>query len=284
MFQAVTKKLPSFAGLILFATLSISITTPTAMGQASPAKPTPANLLTFDVVSVRRNLAAMGPDTARFDFPANGDGLTMTDILLSSIVGTFYGFNQDSQSGMPAWANAECYDIRAKVAESDLAAYHQLTRAQRNKMVQAVLENRFKLSTHQEQREASIYALTIAKNGPKIKEATPGEVYTSSPKGPDGQFQSGSLFIGGEGEQIAHAIPMSLFANSLKSLAGRQVVDRTGLTAKFDFTFKWNGNPNDPDAPSLFTALQEQLGLKLEPAKGMVQTLVIDHIERPSEN
>lgn len=90
--------------------------------------------------------------------------------------------------------------------------------------------------------------------------------------------------MSGEGELTAKAIPLSIFAQSLKWYSGRQVVDQTGLPGKYDFTFKWTRNESAVDSPSLFTALQEQLGLKLEPIKGLVKTLVIDHIERPSEN
>jgi uncharacterized protein (TIGR03435 family) len=266
---------------LLIATIAV------AQAQAPPSAASTqqeiAPPIAFEAVSVRRNPAPMGPTTAHFDFPADGDGLRMTDIVLGSIIGSFYGFNQDSQSGLPEWADTECYDILAKVAPSDLAAYHQLTKTQRNRMVQAVLEERFHLRTHIEERDRPNYSLIVAKGGAKIKPAPTDEVYTSGPKGADGRFQA-SLYIGPEGEQIAHGVSMEGFAKSLKSFAGRQVVDHTGLTGKYDFTFKWNGNLNDPDAPSLFTALEEQLGLKLEPARGPVQVLVIDHIERPSEN
>jgi uncharacterized protein (TIGR03435 family) len=235
----------------------------------------------FDVVSIRRNPAMMGPTTARFEFPPDGDGLILTDIVLSSIVGSFYGFNQDSQIGMPEWANSECYDVQAKIADSDLAVYHTLTKEQRNRMVQAVLEERFKLQVHLEEKEAPIYALVVAKSGSKLKEAKSDEVYTSGPKGADGQFVRGTLFVSGDGEATAHAAGMSMFAKSLTQLAGRRVVDKTGLTGAYDFQFKWKLSNSDAEGPSVFTALEEQLGLKLEPTKGMVQTLVIDRIERP---
>jgi len=261
----------------------LALALPDAVGQVKTRDPNPKPL-TFEVVSIRRNLAEMGPATAKFDFPANGDGLNLADIVLSSIVGSFYDHNQDTQSGMPAWANAECYDIRAKVAESDLAAYHALTKAQRNRMVQAMLEEKFKLQTHLGQKEAPIYELTVASGGSKLKPAVTGAIYTSGPKGPDGQFQSGTIFLSGPGEETAHAAPMHMLAGSLGQMAGRQVIDKTGLTGTYDFILKWSPDRDSADGPSLFTAIEEQLGLKLEPAKGMVETLIIDHIERPAEN
>ena len=184
---------------------------------------------------------------------------------------------------MPSWADSECYDIRTKIAERDLDAYHGLTKEQRRQMVRKVLEDRFKLRLHLEQKEAPMYALRISKHGLRISEAKPGQVYTSGPKGPDGKFQS-SLFMSGPGEESANAVNMSLFASSLSEISGRPVTDETGFAGNYNFTFKWNAEFTETDAPSLFTALEEQLGLRLDPIKGSVPILVIDHIERPSVN
>jgi uncharacterized protein (TIGR03435 family) len=149
-------------------------------------------------------------------------------------------------------------------------------------MLQAVLAERFQMKVHQEDREAPIYALIVAKNGSKLKEAT----------------EAGADSLNVErGQIIGHSLSLQELAKGLTGgNTGRVVVDRTGLTGKYDFTLTWTPDqgaaPPGPDGgatenvpgPSIFTAIQEQLGLKLEPAKGPVKTLVIDHIERPSAN
>jgi uncharacterized protein (TIGR03435 family) len=128
--------------------------------------------------------------------------------------------------------------------------------------------------------------LLVAKGGPKLKEAT--ETVKGSQQG----------LRTGRGQINGMAVPMSLLAQMLSQQLGRSVIDKTGLTAKYDFMLTWTPElgqfpggdrpdappPPDPDGPSLFTAVQEELGLRLESAKGPVEILVIDHAEKASEN
>jgi uncharacterized protein (TIGR03435 family) len=177
-------------------------------------------------------------------------------------------------------------------------------RTERQRMLQALLAERFKLTVHRESKELPIYALVVAKDGPKLQEAKPGDTYPNGIKGPDGQPGAGMMMMGREG-LTAQGIPIANLVRHLSRVLGRKVVDKTGLTGKYDFTLKWTpdqsqsamlrgpeggqpgtGSAAAPEAsePSIFTALQEQLGLKLDSQKGPVEILIIDHVEKPSEN
>jgi uncharacterized protein (TIGR03435 family) len=140
-------------------------------------------------------------------------------------------------------------------------------------MLQSLLADRFKLRLHYETREQPIYELVVAKGGLKLKPLPPDQ----RPGG--GRFVRGEIALNGRS--------VATLAHFLTQFAGRSVVDKTSLAGNYDIDLKWT--PDDqqgtPDAgPTLFTALQEQLGLKLISAKGPVQVLVVDHAERPSEN
>jgi uncharacterized protein (TIGR03435 family) len=155
-------------------------------------------------------------------------------------------------------------------------------------MMQTMLAERFQLKTHRETKELPVYSLMVAKGGPKLEEA-----------------KSGSLRMNWGLGQIAYqSAPLSMLTNTLTQLTGRLVLDQTGLTGTYDFTLKWTPDEgqmqmfrrasdgpvnseaaaSDAIGPSLFTALKEQLGLRLEATKAPVEMLVVDHAERPSEN
>ena len=148
-------------------------------------------------------------------------------------------------------------------------------------MLQALLAERFQMRVLRETKELPVYALVVGKSGPQLHEAE----------------GAGNGMRIGRGRVTTQAISMEPFAKNLGKLLGRTVVDRTGLEGKFAFTLEWTPDPGQPmgllgpspasaddSGPSIFTALQEQLGLKLEPQKGPVEILVIDHVEKPSEN
>jgi uncharacterized protein (TIGR03435 family) len=168
-------------------------------------------------------------------------------------------------------------------------------------MLQALLAERLNLQVHRETKELPIYALVIAKNGPKFQEGKLGDTYPNGFKGLNGAPVGAGMMRMGAGEWTGQGIPIANLVGSLSRRLGRTVVDKTGLTGKYDFTLRWTPDDNPvspkepggaPDAaalpdssgPSIFTALQEQLGLKLESQKGPVETIVIDHVERPSQN
>jgi uncharacterized protein (TIGR03435 family) len=160
-------------------------------------------------------------------------------------------------------------------------------------MVQSLLAERFELKVSQSSKELPIYALVVTKNGLKLSQ-------TADPQpGPGAGTRSTTRLQ--PGELTARGMPMSALAERLSREVGRQVVDKTGLQGGYDFTLHWTpelqtrplgagdgsqGPATSPDAtgPSIFTAIQEQLGLKLESQKGPVGTIVIDRIEKPSAN
>jgi uncharacterized protein (TIGR03435 family) len=267
-------------------------TSPHLIGQTS--LPTP---LKFDVVSVKPDKS---DQQVNINDTGEGDGLSMRNMPVNWII--LYAFDiQDPNLlvGSPQWIKSERYDIQAKVAEGDLSAFHRLTKEQRRFMLQDILCDRFKMTFHREPKETSIYALVVAKNGSKLKKVEPGKQRTSGIEKPDGTILQGEILHSRMPGQIeGQEVPMETFAKSLSGLVGRQVVDKTNLMGVYDFKLEWQPDRDlDPDvarrepaaAPdkaglSLFSALQEQLGLKLNSEKVMMPSLVIDHLEEPSDN
>jgi uncharacterized protein (TIGR03435 family) len=253
---------------------------------SSPASNPTVKLPEFDAVSIKPNKSGAGPPTLHF----TGDGVSIENASLLMIIRAAYGmFNSldDKFIGIPDWAKVEKFDIEAKVNGADARVFQKLNFDNRQLMVQAMLTDRFKLRSHHEIREQPVYDLVIAKNGPKLREAKPAE--GSDP---------GGTMERKPGQMTAKNVVVSQLVTALTQTLGRTVVDKTeGLKGKYDFMLTWspdeagasapsddNPAPPDPTGPSIFTAIQEQLGLKLEPTKGPVECLVIDHLEQPSEN
>ncbi|HTV54534.1 MAG TPA: M56 family metallopeptidase [Terriglobia bacterium] len=238
---------------------------------------------------------------------------------------------QDSQIvGGPSWINHDRFDIQAKGDASADAELEKLpldeARLMKEHMLQNLLRDRFGLTAHRETRTLPIYALVIAKNGPKLQvskigHALPpprGTVKAGAPGGPLIRVRFGA----GEQEITSQGTAITFLAQVLSQQLGRTVVDKTGLQGRYDFTLKWTadigrgqmvggpgpGGPgpgaggggqsmagmppaagssdssSDSSGPSVFTAVQQQLGLRLKPEKGPVEVLVIDHVEQPSAN
>jgi uncharacterized protein (TIGR03435 family) len=200
------------------------------------------------------------------------------------------GISERGFVGVPSWATTERFDILAKVDPADLPKFQHLSREQQQVMVQRLLEDRFGLKTHFETREQSVFELVVVKPGPQFKEAKAGDDYANGITGNGGMRGAGALKVDGH-SIIGQAIPISTIAMILTQDVGRTVVDKTGLSGKYDVALRWapdqlNANAANLDTtdPSLFTAIQEQLGLKLLPAKAPAQVLVIDHLEKPTGN
>ncbi len=180
-------------------------------------------------------------------------------------------------SGSPGWAASDHYNIEAITGKDASMEQFRL-------MVQALLEDRFQLKLHHETRQSQVYALVPAKDGIKLQ---------ASKEECDAAGVCGRYSVSSNGMD-ATAITMDAFATALSQIIGRKVIDKTGYTEKFDLHLKW-ADPStpglDPDDSksasadqSIFTVLPQQLGLKLESTKGPVDLLVIDRLERPSEN
>jgi uncharacterized protein (TIGR03435 family) len=163
-------------------------------------------------------------------------------------------------------------------------------------MLQALLTDRFKLTLHRETKELPVYELIIANSGSKLQEAKPGETYPNGIKDLSGRATAGLIKMG-PGAITGQGVPIASLARQLTQQLGRIVVDKTGLTGTYDFTIKWppvasqaatggqQGNPSpEGSESSIFTAIQDQLGLKLESQTAPVEVLVIDHAEQPTQN
>jgi uncharacterized protein (TIGR03435 family) len=246
----------------------------------------------YDVVSVKPNKS----DAHMIKMMNTPDGLSMSNVTLKMLIANAYGIRQDLISGGPGWVESDHFDFDAKVAGVDVETYKKLNRDQKRAMLTSALTERFKLKVHTETKVIPVYELTVARGGPKLKETAPVETKPADGPG-SGSGGSPAIAVGrkmtsfsiGGGHYQMSGAPMSALANQLSSVERRSVIDRTGLTGNYDIDLKWT--PDDAPAggdgdtgPSIFTALQEQLGLKLEAAKGPVETLVVDHAEAPSEN
>jgi uncharacterized protein (TIGR03435 family) len=272
--------------------------------RAQSPQTTAAASPSFEVASIKPNHSAELRISIGFQpgrFVANG-------ISVKQLIALAYDVRDLQVSGGPSWVDSERYNIEAKEPDSFVQELPKLPPDQRGEqrrlLVQSLLADRFKLKLRRESKELPVYALVVAKNGPKLQEAKPGDTYPKGMKGPDGIGHAGLMRMG-PGELTGQGLPVESFARLLSQALGRSVVDQTGLKGIYDFTLKWTpepgegmmlrapggGNPGPESAPppessgpSIFTAIQEQLGLKLESRKGPVDNLVIDHVEKPSEN
>jgi uncharacterized protein (TIGR03435 family) len=196
-----------------------------------------------------------------------------------------FGLEDDRILGAPAWVKTDRFDIEAKVGESDVPKVKTMTVDQRRLMLRPFLQDRFNLKFHYEDKVLPVYALVIAKSGSKMTEFKP-----------PGDPATNGLRYTGRGHLAARGTAMEFAVSFLSQQVGRTVVDKTGLTGKYDFTLEWepddappmagNDNGAHPDSgkPSIFTAVQDQLGLRLEPQKAPISVLIIDHIDLPSPN
>jgi uncharacterized protein (TIGR03435 family) len=242
----------------------------------------PTNKPTFDVASVKPNRTRI---RGSVDFSKGGERFTATNMPLGALVVIAYNVTARQLSG-PDEALSERYDIAAK-------ADHPVRAAQMLLMLQGLLAERFKMVVHRETKIVPVYALTIGKGGPKLRQSDPPESDGVAPRTPAhaGGTESAS------GRLVFKNESMSDFAWALSRMAGigdRVVVDGTGLKGSYDFELtveRDSGPPPGPDirepAPRLdplISSLQEQLGLKLESKKAPVEFIVIDRTERPSGN
>ncbi len=208
----------------------------------------------FDVASVK----PVDPNGPVQSWTGGSPGRFAARGTLQFFIQLAYDVESLQLTGGPKWLNSDMFNIEAKAERS-------FNIAERNLMLQTLLTDRFKLVLHSETRELPVYALVVGKSGPKIQEV----------KGNIGSM------TGGRG-RLSCRLPIAAFARSLSPTLGRTVLDRTGLTGAFDIKLEWTPDGDDASGPSIFTAVQEQLGLQLESAKGPVEILVIGHAEKPA--
>jgi uncharacterized protein (TIGR03435 family) len=250
---------------------------------ATTPETAPATAPVFDVVSIHQNNTATDGHHHIYNDPGESHFRTV-NLSLKDLLQFAYGLPRSQILGGPPWLDSTMFDIDAKSDPSMDAQLHKLpsdqARRQKQLMVQAVLADRFKLAAHQETRQQPIYALVVVKGGPKFK--------SSKINGTTVDGGRSRLHIAGSDDTVA------LLARELAQVLGRVVVNNTGISGRYDLTLTWtpddapapmlNGAPDANAPPGIFTAIQEQLGLKLESTKGPVPVLVIDRVEPPSAN
>jgi uncharacterized protein (TIGR03435 family) len=194
----------------------------------------------------------------------------MNNASLKTLIRNAYDIQSFQFSGGPSWLDSDTYDISATIA--DRAGVSQ---DQYRALIRALLADRFQLKVHWQTRQGDVYALVVAKNGSTLKVAT-------NPSKEPGLNTNKSSHLG---RMIGTNAPVSYLSSNLGNQLSHPVIDKTGLQGKYDWTLVWDPDPSpDSTEPSLFTAVQEQLGLKLKAQKGPVETLVIDSVAHPSEN
>ena len=281
----------------LLATLLVAGTCIGSVGAAEklPTPPTPqtdANAPAFEVASVKPNTSGSGSMSMGWQ----PGGFSAVNSPLRLLIQTAFDVRDSELVGAPGWISSERFDVTAKAAT-------ELTREARSSALQALLRERFKFTAHRETREVSVYLLVLARGdgrlgpglrqskidcSPQARAARPptvgggsasgaaGPGATAVPRPACGSFSAGPTLTSG-------GVTLAQLATSLSTRTDRPVLDRTGLAGFFDVDLKWSNQTKATDeGPSLFTAVQEQLGLRLEAGRGPQEILVIDSVERPT--
>jgi uncharacterized protein (TIGR03435 family) len=263
----------------------------------------------FEVATIKPNKVA---DDRRGLYMSRGK-FTVTGMPIAEVIRFAYDLKSDAQlAGGPSWVNSNKLDIEAKESDAQVQAFAKIPSEQMvsqvRLMVQSLLADRFNLKIGHDTKELPVYALVVAKNGPKMTvteapslnppSAGPGDTPHKTPRSRTG------IQMNRKGELEGMSTTTDMLANVLsrqQELGNRLVLDKTGLTGHYNWKLTWTpsnaeapmsadgtaapgGPAADASAPSLFTVLQEQLGLKLEPQKAPVNVIVIDHIDPPSPN
>jgi uncharacterized protein (TIGR03435 family) len=207
------------------------------------------------------------------DFRITGGRLISTNWTLDLLMREAYGLRSSQISGGPNWVNSDRFSIEA-VASGDPGREQMLL------MLQGLLEDRFKLKVHRETKEGNVYVLSVAKGGPKLKPPKEGDPSFVHMQRMTPNELPGVLYA-----HVGQNASMAQLCEALWDQLHAPVLDRTGVTGNWDFRVEYAVEGAAAEAgPSIFTAVQSQLGLRLEAAKGPLETLVIDHAEKPSEN
>jgi uncharacterized protein (TIGR03435 family) len=260
-----------FSQLISLATLA-----GTFLGATSGARAQPSHA--FEVASIKPSRNS-GEES---NINSGGGRLTATNITVRELIRLAFGVKDYQIARAPAWIDKNGYDIAAEnAAVATKVSYDDL-----QSMVRRLLADRFQLTAHREAKEAPMYLLVVGKNGPKLTPHNDG---------------AGSGTRKACGHLAGKRLTVDTIATVLSREFERDVINRTGLPGKYDFQLDWtpdsgpcatlpdsegsvNASTYTPDRPSIFAAIQEQLGLRLEASRGPAEILIIDHVERPSEN
>lgn len=235
-----------------------------------------ASLPKFSVSTIKPDKDSYGAPS----FNYTEDGIIATNVNMMMLIREAYGDSEISSA--PAWLTSRKFDVQAKVDFSEIDKLHKLTLEQHRLMIQALLADRIKLRVRKKIQPARVYALVVAKDGPKIQPTR-----DDSPNGPH------MLRVTGKNELTSRAAPLAQLAMLLRYQLGRVVLNKTGLTGDYDYVLKWDSHTNAEnsldqngysDGPSIFSAIREQLGLQLRSIKAPMPIVVIQHVEAPTEN
>jgi uncharacterized protein (TIGR03435 family) len=264
-----------FAAAALIASIAV-------FAQSTASRP---SFTEFEVATIKPT----APDTAgRWIRMQSQHQFTARNHALRTLLAAAYNVSPKAISGGPPWVDSDRFDISARTP-------HEVrpTLDEQMAMLRKLLTDRFGLRFHREPRELAVYAITVARNGPKLKDST--VLPDASPEGPP------PLIFVVAPQRIrlpARYATMGELASVMQRAAlSRPVIDKTGLPGRYDFDLEWTpdetqfegafakaADGDSTNAPGLIAAMQEQLGLKLEATKGVVDVLMIDHVEHPSEN
>jgi bla regulator protein blaR1 len=280
------------------------------MGQARSQDRKAAQPQSFEVASIKPSAPVSGNMMMVRIEMAPGGRFVASGVTLRMLLQQAYDVKDYQITGGPGWISTERYDINAKADVPDLK------RDQVKILLQSLLAERFQLNFHRETKDLPIYNLVIGKSGHKLHKSEFQEQENPKPKEADAenvprpgdegaarpnQEKRGAMMRMGRGSLDVQMARITGLVNALGQLLGKPVIDQTGLQGNWDFKLEWTPDetqrgmgpgggspdgppPGDASGPSIFTALQEQLGLRLESGKGPVETLAIDRVEKPSEN
>lgn len=224
----------------------------------------------FEVAAIKRS----DPNSRNESITTHGRHIVIENKSVQVMVMFAYGMNAKQIVGGPDWMGSERFDVDGV---PDMEGEPSVPQMQ--SMLQGLLRERFGLKVHREQRELAVYAITVAKGGPKMRQ---------SQGDPNGAPDESDHVSAGQREMKFANQTMANFALVMQLFLERPVVDQTGLAGRWDFDLKWTFDdrhaPEENSAPGLFSAFQEQLGLKLESVKAPVDVLVVDAVERPGAN
>ena len=276
-------------GVLLLAAASL----PAYAQERIPAGP-PANGPTFDAVSIKRNVSDV--ITSRSVGERPGGVFILSGMAVAPVIRAAYPADTSDLIGAPDWVSSEIYDLTAR-------ANRDVPRDEMQAMLRAMLAERFKLAVHYEMQERPVYALVVARADGRlgsnlkrsdldcdaIQAARRAGSKEPAPATSNGAPACGMSMRGTTGmEVLLGARPLSSLASSFGAVAGRVVIDKTGLNGNYDVTLNYmpqpSANPQPGEPPSIFTAVEEQLGLKLQPDRAQLRVLVIDRIEPPTDN
>jgi uncharacterized protein (TIGR03435 family) len=318
MNKSVARKLNFGKKLLLSAVGVAAIALPIVFGLARPAQSraqsstqnAAPNAAVFTAgyqhVSVTPGETGNGIIQTRIRFMP--DSLMAKNQTLHELIKLAYGVQDNQISGGPDWFATTRFNIEAELDSSVVAELKELSpeqqKAEREQMFQTLLADQFKVALHRESKLLPVHLLVIAKNGPKVQPAKPGDTYPNGIRGLDGGPAGAHKFAFGPDGFTAQALPMSYVAESLAMPLNQPIVDRTELTGDYDFTLTFSPEGAMPDHKevirgketmmqvrsvdarntALLTAIEEQLGLRLELQTAPMPVLVIDRAVKPSEN